>query len=255
VWPQMERLKYLSLGRQSLLTFEGYGPYGRPVSSRNEALAETGFTADYLGHRVGFGSHRLHQGRVARHDDLAPALLLHMASYCAWRAQFAIVQTDSTALENMARTNFQREFGRVPENLALPVERPCICDARMAPQYWVKTPDSRCLKLEAGIHGDNHFFPGPCDIAWDLAGIIVEWEMSDAAKELLLTEYRRLRNDDVRWRIDAYELAYATFRMAWSKMAAASVDDPAEQETLLRGYARYRSLASTIAGKQFAIAV
>ncbi len=56
VWPQMERLKYLSADCRKLFTFEGYGPYGAPVRSKNEALSASGFGAQYIGHQTGFGS-------------------------------------------------------------------------------------------------------------------------------------------------------------------------------------------------------
>jgi hypothetical protein len=120
------------------------------------------------------------------------------------------------------------------------VERPTVCDARMMPQAWLQTEDGRWLKLDAALYGDDHFFPGPCDIAWDLAGIIVEWELNRSARELLLARYRQASGDDASNRMQAYDLAYATFRMAWSRMAAASVGDAEEEHRLMRDYRRYR---------------
>jgi hypothetical protein len=140
----------------------------------------------------------------------------------------------------MVRVNFEREFGLSLGRFSLPVERPTVCDNRMMPFAWLRGREDKWLKFDAGSHGDDHFFPGPCDIAWDLAGAIVEWELPNAARDLLLREYRRTSGDDASLRLVNYEIAYGTFRMAWSAMAAASVEDGEEKHRLLGDYRRYR---------------
>jgi len=240
VWPQMERLKYLSADRQTLLTFAGYGHYGAPAHSRSEALSDSEFGPDNVGHESGFGKHSLPSGRSAQANDLTPKLLQHMANYCAWRArEFSVIQADCDALEEMACSNFEREFAGMPQILRLPIQRAAICDNRMAPHHWLLTAGSRWLKLDAAVHGDDHFFPGPCDIAWDLAGIVVEWELPATAREFLLSQYRRAAGDDAAQRIRNYELAYAIFRLAWSKMATGSVAGCDEEHRLVSDYERY----------------
>jgi len=241
VWPQMEPLQYVSSDGGTLLTFEGHGPYGAAVSERNAVLAEAGFGLDYLGRESGFGRHRLAAGRSARLHDLTPETLSHMARYCAWRADaFSVADSNPRDLESMAQCNFEREFGFASEDLQLPVERAAICDNRMAPQYWLIAAEGKWRKLDAAIHGDDHFFPGPCDIAWDLAAIVVEWELSLPQREFLLAEYRCASGNNGNERLQQYELAYAVFRLAWSKMAAASVTGTEEEQRLLSDYRRYR---------------
>jgi hypothetical protein len=243
VWPQMERLKYLSGDRQQMLTFEGHGHYGAQVRARNEALSDSGFGTPYFGHQNGFGVHALTTGHAAQRGDLTRELLAHIADYCAWRAkEFSAPSANRDELERMTRTNFEREFGRTLRDLELPIKAPTICDNRMAPHHWLLSSDGRWLKLDAAIHGDDHFFPGPCDIAWDLAGIIVEWNLDRSASDQLLTEYFRQTGDQVARRIPGYEIAYATFRLGWSKMAMASVHDSDEEARLARDYRRYRQL-------------
>jgi len=249
VWPQLERLAYSSADGGMLLTFEGHGHYGQAVHARNQALADAGFAPSYLGHRAGFGRQAAVQGRAARRDDLTPQLLTHMAEYCAWRArEFGLDDVGDSALETMARVNFDREFGVEPEGLVLPVARPTICDGRMMSHEWLLTGDGKWLKLDAGIHGDDHFFPGPCDIAWDLAGITVEWNLGASDREFLLAKYQLASGDDASRRMNPYELAYATFRMAWSRMAAASVGIAEEEGRLMRDYRKYREFLCRLEG-------
>ena len=241
VWPQMERLRYLSADRGELFTFAGHGPYGEGVRFRNEALSDAGFGVPYLGGEFGFARDQLPQGRLARQRDLSAELLDRMAEYCAWRARaFRVANADSGELENMARVNFTREFEAETDDLELPVVYPTVCDNRMAPHHWVISNDGRGLKLDAAIHGDDHFFPGPCDIAWDLAGVIVEWSLNSPARESFLQRYRRVSGDDAISRVDSYELAYAVIRMAWSRMAAASVGESEDRRRLMRDYRRFR---------------
>lgn len=241
VWPQMERLRYGSSQHRILLTFEGYGPYGAAVRRRNQALAIAGFGPAYLGQEAGFGREMIEKGRLAEDGDLAPRLLSHMAGYCAWRAsELAVSGADASELETMARVNFERAFQVVPGPILLSIERPTICDSRMMPYQWLLSDDGRCLKLDSAIHGDDHFFPGPCDIAWDLAGIVVEWNLTGPARQFLLDKYQQLSGDDAAHRMPHYEMAYATFRMAWSGMAAGSVSTGKEAERLFRDYQRYR---------------
>jgi hypothetical protein len=236
----MERLKYLSSDAQTLFTFEGYGPYGTSVRERNERLSVSGFGAEYLGQDMGFGKHRLGDGRLACYDDLTP-LLAHIARYCAWRGrEFAVKNVKSKQLAGVTATNLTRELGRIPAGFHLTLERPAICDNRMAPQYWLLTGGGQWRKLDAAIHGDDHFVPGPCDIAWDLAGVAVEWELSPNPRDYLLREYRRFSGDDVTTRIRNYEIAYAMFRLAWSRMAVASVGGSDEEPRVARDILRYR---------------
>jgi hypothetical protein len=241
VWPQMERLRYVSSNLRQMLTFEGHGAYGAAVAERNAALSKSGFGVPYEGHELGFGKHTFERGRPAMRSDLTPRLLTRMAEYCAWRGGvFAVSEADTGDLEEATRTNFAREFERELGDLELPAIYPTVCDNRMAPSHWLVAEDGRFLKLDAAIHGDDHFFPGPCDTAWDLAGAIVEWSLDAPARERFLERYRRLSGDDAGARVAAYEMAYSVFRMAWSKMAAASVGAGAERERLTGDYARYR---------------
>jgi len=169
-------------------------------------------------------------------------MLARMAEYCAWRAcAFGAADVDSGDLENATRTNFAREFDTELDDLEFPVVYPTVCDNRMAPHHWFVAKHGRVWKLDAAIHGDDHFLPGLCDIAWDLAGVIVEWSLDSSEREAFLQRYRRASADDASSRIESYEIAYAVFRLAWSKMAAASAGSE-EKEQLMQDYRRYRGI-------------
>ncbi len=243
-WPSMERLKFLSHDRKKLFKFEGHGPYGEAVRRRDQSLAASEFGARYLGHDAGFGMQELVGGNQVAGETPSLALLRHVAKYCAWRAtalSTTLPQDAIRQLEQMASHNLEQEFGFAPE-LHLEVERPAICDGRMQHYKWRALRQDHWIKLDASTHGDDHFFPGPTDIAWDLAGFCVEWQLDADYREFFLSEYRRLSGDNPVPRLPQYEIAYAAFRLGWSRMAAASVSGSADEERLLTDAARYSGL-------------
>jgi thiamine kinase-like enzyme len=113
----------------------------------------------------------------------------------------------------------------------------------MQAHEWISSKDGRVLKTDACAHGNDHFFPGPCDIAWDLAGAAVEWGFDSDATEHMLSRFQRLTGDDARSRFDGYALAYSVFRLAWCKMAISTMQDEAEELRLRHEYWRYRARA------------
>src|SRR5436853_406434 len=75
---------------------------------------------------------------------------------------------------NLVR-EFESEIDFDPE--VLRPQNMIVVDGRMNPHEWLGTADGRLLKTDGATHGDDHFFPGPTDIAWDIAGAAVEWNL------------------------------------------------------------------------------
>jgi hypothetical protein len=113
----------------------------------------------------------------------------------------------------------------------------------MQPFEWVASTQGELLKTDAISHGDNHFFPGPCDISWDLAGAIVEWDLPSEASEFLLRRFKQLSGMDVTLSLAAYMLAYCVFRLGFCKMASSTVLGSREETRLEAAYRWYRSKA------------
>jgi len=243
-WPQMERVKFLTPDHRFLLKFEGLGRFGAQVWDRASAVADAEFGPIPEQLRDGFGAYRWIEGRPGAASDISEPLLDRLAHYCAFRSlkfrvPSAAAQTD---LAEMTQCNLREEFGFEPEfdDSFLRCEQPVLVDGRMRPHEWVRTESGVWMKTDAAAHGDDHFYPGPTDIAWDLAGAIIEWEMDRDAKELFLARYRRLTGDDPAARLPAFLMAYSAFRLGYSKMAAEAVEDEPERQRLMRDYERYR---------------
>src|SRR5262249_42032584 len=128
--------------------------------------------------------------------------------------------------------------------VSLRLERPVVADGRIQPHEWIVSGDRGLLKTDSGSHGDDHFYPGPTDIAWDLAGAIVEWRMNAAQSAEFLDTYRRASGDDATQRIDDFIRAYAVFRCAYCLMAANAMSGSFEETGLRRAAVEYRAWQS-----------
>jgi uncharacterized protein YutD len=109
----------------------------------------------------------------------------------------------------------------------------------MAPHEWLLTSAGQMLKTDSGSHGDDHFFPGVTDIAWDLAGAIVEWKMEQDQAKIFLEMYHQASGDNAVPRIAEFIKAYSVFRCAYCMMATNAMQGTEEQCRLERVAADY----------------
>jgi hypothetical protein len=244
IWPasftQTERRKLL-MPDGRLAKFEGMGSGARRAIRRGEMLASAGFSPPGRDEGDGWLSYAWEGPPLAR-DDLDGAVLDRMAEYCAMRPHACPVTAAASAseLEAMVAKNLGLVTGAAPPSLR--IERLAIVDARMAPHEWIRRHDGSAVKTDAIAHGDDHFFPGPTDIAWDLAGALVEWELDAAAAQRLLSTYRRASGDDIRARLPEWILAYATFRLAFTSVGRSAAATAAEDARLAADQARYHRI-------------
>jgi hypothetical protein len=245
-WPQMERLKFLSPDHRFLFKFEGFGQFGEEVLSRAHTLARAGFGC--LAHDAddGMVCYPVIQGPVADTTDVSRQQLTALARYCAFRAvEFRNPDAPASQLPAMLGFNTLHEFGvdLGSEIDELCTREPILTDGRMQPHEWIRQPGGNFVKVDAYTHGDDHFFPGPTDIAWDLAGAMVEWNLDKNGAEFLLSEFRRISGIDRTHAISAFVLGYTVFRLAYFKMALSTVQGSVEEPPIRSAYLHYRALA------------
>jgi hypothetical protein len=250
-WIEQERIKHLSTDGRTWLKFEGFGRFGRRVQDQAGLLAEAGLAPRLFGFDSGFGRYEFVQGRPLTTRDLSQALISRLAGYCAFRARnFSAESSDLFMLGDMLRVNLEAEFGLTCLRPTLPLELPVYADCRMLPHEWITTSEGRTVKSDAAGHSEGHQLPGPVDIAWDLAGVIIEWRLEADAAEFFLEEYRRQSGDDPRKRLPGYLLAYSVHRMAHCRMAAASTSSPRDHKHLRYAYESLRQRVKVLLEEQ-----
>lgn len=247
-WTQLERTKYLSAEGRSLFKFEGFGRYGESVAARGRQLAEAGFGPALLGCDNGFVEYAALPGQPMRAAQGDGAVLKRLAEYCAFRVAAQPAATPgAVSLESMLRHNLQVEFGVEDFRMKLPLDKLVVADSRMMPHEWIAA-DGRLMKTDGASHGDDHLFPGPTDIAWDVAGAIAEWDLGREQQDFFLAEYQRRSGDHVGSRLPFYLLAYSVFRMACCRMGAAAMAAWDESQRLRSEYLRHRRRVVSLLG-------
>jgi hypothetical protein len=246
-WPQLERIKFRN--PKYLLKFDGLGRFGNSVRERAELLFHSGFGPKPTKSADGLTQYDFVSGTPLTRSDISLEVLETIARYCAFRArEFRTSRPPEHNLRSMALLNCSQEFSFEPHvrEESFIAESPIIPDGRMLPHEWIRTPDGRLYKTDAGSHGDDHFFPGPTDIAWDLAGSIVEWDLSPAQATFLIARYIKISGDDPSARLPDFVIAYAIFRQSFCHMARLTVSHPRERSRLQAYQQVYRAKLQSI---------
>lgn len=268
VQPQHERRKYVVRGDGShgappsaVLKFAGLGRHGDAKRVRAEALAAAGFGPEPSAMRRGFLERPWMPGRMLDTLD-GVAAASRVAEYLAFvRAAFATGQTAQVSdLAEMVRHNVaedaQRAGGADTPAAVAAITPPASAfdapeiavDGRMLPQEWIES-NGRLWKIDALDHHADDFLPGCRDIAWDVAGVLVEGDFDRAGRDLIVGEYTRRSGDrGIIDRLPFYTTAYAAYRLGYVTLAADLLGDTADGRAFRRAASRYRrSLAGRAA--------
>ncbi|HEV7367512.1 hypothetical protein [Arenibaculum sp.] len=252
VQPWHERRKYLQDG--VVHRFAGLGRHGRARLLRAQRLAAAGFGPEPLGIERGFLVLRWVEGTALRRgraeDDLtrtAARYLAHLA-----REHPAGGAPDVDGLAHMIETNVAEGLGRPWLDRLAGMERhlralravPAVAvDGRMLPHEWLRTPAGRLVKTDALDHHDDHFLPGPQDVAWDVAGLAVEFGLRPGQALALAAEVGEAAGDrGLAGRLPFQTVAYLAFRLGYADMAAGALGRGADAAGMARQARRYRRL-------------
>ncbi len=251
--PQHERRKY-RLDREDgtclLLKFAGLGERGRRVMVRAVAQAEAGLAPAVLGLRDGFLALAWAEGRPARptEADLSALIGPYLAHLWAGTSQEAVRAHD---LLEMTRLNVTEGLGEAAAGRlgwmevlreTVGMRRAVAGDGRMLPHEFLLTP-AGTLKTDGLDHHDDHFWPGTQDIAWDLAGVVVEFGLDRDGRTWLLEEFEARTGDrGAREVLPFHELAYLAWRLGYTSLAAETLGCSQDGQRMARDRDRYASL-------------
>ncbi|SEQ09973.1 hypothetical protein SAMN05216548_102390 [Faunimonas pinastri] len=267
-WPpahaHQERLKFLlrSASGTWLLKFSGLGREGERAFDVARAMQEAGFGPEVAGFRHGFVVSRwLDDARPLADAGIArPALIRHINRYLGWRARHLTAPSSPgaslEALVEMTNHNAAETFGTAPR-LQLPADDLAALEARvfrvqtdnrLQPWEWLVTPDGRVLKTDGSDHCRAHDLVGCQDIAWDVAGAAIEFDMSEAETESVIAQVEGADGRPVdRDLLRLLRPCYLAFQTGSYAMAAGALSGwPEEQVRLERRRVFYagRLLAS-----------
>jgi hypothetical protein len=121
-------------------------------------------------------------------------------------------------------------------------ERPVALDGRMQPHEWIRTSRGY-LKTDAVHHHDDHFFPGCQDIAWDVAGTCLEFNLEPEHRQHLIRRYEALSQDStIAARLPLHAITYLAFRLGYSTQASSSLGQSPDGRRFADAAVRYGKL-------------
>jgi hypothetical protein len=259
VQPQHERRKYLlqsSAGDGSpatLFSYFGLGQAVKPKLCRAERLAEAGFTPSPERVVHGFIVRGFILGTLVRPGEADQRLLDTLARYLdhLYREHRTESSVSDETLREMTSLNVAEGLGgdwaerlrsRLPGRMESWGEHAVALDARMQAHEWIHT-DVGYMKADAFDHHNDHFFPGCQDVAWDVAGAVIELDLNGVARRFLLERFRSLSGDrTIGSRLPHYSLAYLAFRLGYCRLAASVLDDDPDTLRFAAAAERYADL-------------
>ncbi len=269
VTPLWERRKFLARagGATWLLKFAGLGAIGERKLARAKALHAAGFAPEPCGVIHGFIAERWLDDAQPLDPNLVTRakLLDRLACYLGFRAQaFPATSTPGASLDDlleMARFNTAQALGdslaaRFDDRrhkLACLAESvvPVETDNRCLPHEWLLDRTGCLLKADALDHHAGHDLIGCQDVAWDIAGASIEFDLSTRETQWLQSEIvaiaERSVNGDL---VDFLQPCYLAFRLGQHHLAAASLGDwPEEKKRNEAAAGRYARKLEKLLGR------
>lgn len=197
-WPpadhRFERRKFLAHTADGawLVKFAGLGDIGERKLVRARILAEAGFTPPVAGLCHGFLVQKWVPAHIGPQDFERAAFITHLGRYLSFRARFMSPPSTGGAsvskLCGMAMVNTEEALGvaglgrlkrRISEawryeGLVVPADT----DNRLQPWEWLAAGEHGYFKTDALDHSAGHDLVGAQDVAWDIAGAVIEFDLS-----------------------------------------------------------------------------
>ncbi|MET0483730.1 MAG: hypothetical protein ABWZ27_12610 [Aestuariivirgaceae bacterium] len=258
VVPAMEMRKYrtIAAGRPLLVKFAGLGPTGERKLAMAQAMSAAGFTAEPLALVHGFLVERWLAAAPAGTLASLPRhrLIARLGDYLGFRAaafpaasdegaslrdlvQMAVLNTGEVLGQGFA-DRLARQLSALPSHEAALAR--CATDNRLQPFEWLVQPDGQLIKADALDHAFGHDLVGCQDIAWDLAGTAVEFDLDDEERGTLARRVERISGRGIgRQFISSLEPCYLAMELGRTHFGFALPSDTGDRNRLHRSHRRY----------------
>jgi hypothetical protein len=232
--PKHERMKFLAVSETGKWTikFAALGGEGERKLKRARLLERHRLVPPAKALVHGFLVQRWVEGRPLGAADPPP--IEAIARYLRGRAAALPAPQRRGAslgqLAEMARANVLEGLGtdaacrlaarfrgiEALEERAIPV----AIDGKLDRCEWIRDGAGRLWKVDALDHDAGHDLIGPQDMAWDVAGAAVEWELNDAGLARLLGVMERAGGAPIDGGLlDFFLLCYPAFRLGAATLA------------------------------------
>ncbi len=254
--PQHERRKYRlerDDGTCLFLKFAGLGERGHRLLARAQTQAAAGLAPPVVGLHDGFLALGWTEGQPVTSTEVKALAFLgpYLTHLRAGQPQEAVRVDD---MLDMTRVNVAEGLGHEAAGRLdwMEAQRNLVgtrgalaVDGRMLPHEFLLTSHG-VLKADGVDHHDDHFWPGTQDIAWDLAGACVEFDLDRTRRRNLLEVFEALTGDrGARAVLPFHEVAYLAWRLGYTSLAAESLGSTDDGQRMARDRDRYAGLLRT----------
>src|SRR4051812_25660653 len=247
-WPavhqQHERWKAFAPSARRLFKFAGIGPYGEAARARADALAAHGLHVPPGRLRNGFLELPFLEGTPVRGSGASAEEAASIGTYIGSVSR--LFPPDAVANVESLQAMIEHNVGALTGPLALDLPRdvPAMAiDGRILAHEWIRTRHG-LHKVDALDHHRDHFFPGLQSPAWDLAAACVEFEMPTSQQHAMMAAFEVSSGDGhARRLLPFYSLAYAAFRVGYTRLAADTLNGNRDGARFARDVERYSQCA------------
>jgi hypothetical protein len=250
-WPAVvapwERRKYfVKAGGQRLVArFAGLGHIGEEKFAIARSLHAEGFVPEPIALLHGFLIERWCEDATPIDGDAKP--LREIARYIGTRARLLPATSGSGAsvdeLVKMARRNVALEFGEAAAGAldrwslrSHELDRQIVrvrSDGRLGRSEWLATKSGALIKADALDHHQAHDMIGCQDLAWDVAGAIVELDVDQKSASSFVASAEHWADRRVDSELLEFCLvAYCAFRLGQCRLGQSMTSDISEQHRL-----------------------
>jgi hypothetical protein len=251
---RLERRKFLAQTAEGsfLVKFAGLGSEGERKFEVARALFEVGFGAEPIALVHGMIVQRWVESQTLDPHQDRTRMVETLGRYLAFRAKALPAHNEGASLAllaDVAAFNAGKAFGSEAEALVRRMTgnagalqalvHPVDSDNRMHRWEWRVRPDGRMIKTDALDHSSAHDLVGCQDIAWDVAGAIVEHDLTEEEATRLVSNVGRLSGRAVEPDLLAVLIpCYLGFQTGLWTMAcgAAAENQKPALHSLLHGY-------------------
>lgn len=238
--PQHERRKYLieddsyKGSSRWLAKFVGLGKYGRKSVLRADILSEFGFSPHIHKLKSGFAVMEYVDGKPLSSKDKNSSLFDFVIKYLSCINQNMTVSNQNVSYDHMMEMiycNIEEGLGSdwcqfIEDKLKMTShayeESPVSIDGRMMPQDFLKTPDG-ILKVDHIEHNSDQFFYGCQNIAWDVVGFCVEFNLDHIQTDQFIKQFKTV-DPHIHSKTPFFMVAYLAFRLGYVTLAAKSLE-------------------------------
>lgn len=256
-WPATvrtwERRKYLvrARGEPFLVKFAGLGRAAEEKLAIARGLHSEGFTPEPIGLVHGFLVERWCENAAPLEDHDKP--VREIARYIGTRARLLPAGSDSGAsvdeLVQMIRRNISLAFGQAAARMLEPMLNRAgelegrilrvRTDNKLDRHEWLRTESGSLLKVDALDHHRAHDLVGCQDLAWDVAGAMVEFDLHQGERDAFVDAVENWSGKTIDPELLEFcRLAYLAFRLGQARLGA-SMTDASEWRRIDRRGRRY----------------